>query len=179
MVNSTTKRVWTLDLKGTRRHISVEDFYSSRVSENIKKEFYYTERWYCLLNLCYVFHFRKGKWAVWATKMILNTHVLCLSARLLTFNHALTPISLPRLYCSGKQLQINTGRCEQPGDFECNSGIHKNPGLCTCTTVNTREDIFNAEMLFITFPILPWHKGYFLIKQVTGITASALMTKWR
>lgn len=134
---------------------------------------------YCLLNLCYVFHFRKGKWAVWATKIILNTHMLCLSARLLTFNHPLAPISLPRLYCSGKQLQINTGRCEQPGNFECNSGIHKNPRLCTCTTVNVREDTCNAEMLFITFPILPRHKGYFLIKQVTGITASALMTKWR
>lgn len=35
IVNSTTKGVWTLDLKGTKRHISVEDFYSSGVSKNI------------------------------------------------------------------------------------------------------------------------------------------------
>lgn len=94
------------------------------------------------------------------------------------FQPPTAPSSLPRWYCSGKQLQINVGRCEQPGNFECSSGIHNNPRLCICMIVNTRENISSAEMLFITFPILPWNKGYFLIKHVTGITKSALMTKW-
>lgn len=36
-------------------------------------------------------HFRKGNLAVWATKMLLNTHLLYLSAKLLTFNPLLVP----------------------------------------------------------------------------------------
>lgn len=71
MVNSTTKRILRFpDLKGTKRLISVEDFYSSRVSENINKEGFFTLKDSAAFCIYAMGSASEKKLVVWVTKMV-------------------------------------------------------------------------------------------------------------